>query len=118
LALCQRYAFNFNSTNANGTYLRYAVGPNNTTTQAEPNIRLPVTMRITPSLTAPAVGQFALYSSGTLRTVTGLGLDAAGFSPNGGDLVVDVASGLTTGGACSLLSNNNNTSYLLFTAEL
>jgi hypothetical protein len=118
LQLCQRYAFNFNSTNANGTYLRYAVGPNNTTTQAEPNIRLPVTMRITPSLTAPAVGQFALYSSATLRTVTGLGLDAAGFSPNGGDLVVDVASGLTTGGASSFVSNNNNTSYLLFTAEL
>jgi hypothetical protein len=118
LQLCQRYAFNFNSTNANGAYLRYAVGSNNTTTQAEPNIRLPVTMRITPSLTAPAVGQFALYSSATLRTVTGLGIDGQGFSPNGGDLVVDVASGLTAGGACSLLSNNNNTSYLLFTAEL
>jgi hypothetical protein len=118
LQLCQRYAFNFNSTNANGAYLRYAVGQSNTTVQAEPNIKLPVTMRITPSLTAPAVGQFALYSSGTLRTVTGFGIDGQGFSPNGGNLVVDVASGLTAGGACSLLSNNNNTSYLLFTAEL
>jgi hypothetical protein len=116
LQLCQRYAFNFNSTNASNTYLRYAVGQSNTTVQAEPNIRLPVTMRITPSLTAPAASQFTLYSGGGLYTLTALAID--GFSPNGGNLVVTVASGLTTGGACSLLSNNNNTSYLLFTAEL
>ena len=119
LALCQRYCYNVLSSQANGLYLRYGQGSNQSATISNINISIPVTMRVTPSLTVPSpISLFALYTAGSLFPATGIAIGGDGCSPQSILVSVNVASGLTNGYAASLLSYGNNTSYLLFSAEL
>lgn len=120
LALCQRYCINYNSANANGPYTRYTYGECNSTAQITGNIYVPVPMRVTPSLTTTSTASnYCAYSKATITA--GSAVPAIG--PDGStnqtvQVYLNVASGLIQGNAGAIMSNNNNTSYLLFTAEL
>ena len=120
LALCQRYCINYNSANANGPYTRYTYGECNSTTQITGNIYVPFPMRVTPSLTTTSTASnYCAYSKATVTA--GSAVPAIG--PDGStnqtvQVYLNVASGLIQGNAGAIMSNNNNTSYLLFTAEL
>ena len=70
-------------------------------------------MRTAPSLTSS--GSFNLWNGSFLGSVIAPSLASA--SPEVVDVAGDTGSG-TSGGIYQLLSNANNTSYMLFTAEL
>jgi len=115
LMLCQRYCYLVTSVGGTDGFVRYAVGECVSATVLDCVIPFPVQMRVTPSLTAPAGSQFAATASPIAGTSIAL-LAGSGINTAGVRLIV--ASGLTTGRAAQLMSNNNNTSYLLFPAEL
>ena len=115
LALAQRYCYQVTSVGGTDGFVRYAVGECVNTVVMDSVIPLPVQMRITPSLTTPAASQFAATASPIAGTAISL---LAGSGVNTAGVRLTVASGLTTGRAAQLMSNNNNTSYLLFSSEL
>ena len=115
--LCKRYAYRIDSATASDGYLRYHLVECLSTTAAQGVIPLPVQMRATPSLTTPAASQFALYTTSTIISATAVSLLTAS-NPNSVGITYTVASGLTAGRAAQAMSNNNNTSYMLLTAEL
>jgi hypothetical protein len=115
LAMCQRYCYLVTSVGGTDGFVRYAVGECITTQVLDSVIPLPVQMRITPSLTTPAASQFAATGSPIAGTAIAL---LAGSGVNTAGIRLTVASGLTVGRAAQLMSNNNNTSYLLFSSEL
>jgi hypothetical protein len=118
LALCQRYAYKINSANSSGNFTRYGVGGNHSTTSADAVILLPVIMRINPSLTVAAASQYGVYTAGNLIACTAVGIDASAANSHIVTIIQTVASGLTSGYAAELISNGNQTSYILFSAEL
>jgi hypothetical protein len=113
LALCQRYCYKVSSTSS---YTRYGNGANPTGSTSDPIVFFPTAMRAPPSLTIPAVSQFALYGGTSIIPCQSLTLDTATLI--NASLYVTVNSGLTAGGCSDLMANNNTTSYLLFSAEL
>ena len=115
LQLCQRYCYQVTSVGGTDGFVRYAVGECTSTTLVDSVIPFPVQMRVTPSLTTPAASQFAATSSPIAGTAIAL---LAGSGVNTAGVRLTVASGLTLGRAAQLMSNNNNTSYLLFSSEL
>ena len=119
LALCQRYCVNYTSTTANGAYYRYVGGQCSTTAAFEGSFALPVPMRVTPSLTTTGTASnYGIFHGGNVSTLSSIPTFGADGSNNLTVSIGGVSSGLTTGRAASLLSNNNQTSFLLFTAEL
>ena len=119
LVMCQRYAVMINSSNANGTYLRYGAGENPSTTVSNVIISLPCPMRIVPSATTPSATLFSIYSAGSAFQCTSVGIGGDGSGINSFvNVSCTVASGLTLGYASNLISNNNKTSYILFSSEL
>jgi hypothetical protein len=119
LALCQRYCINYKSANANGLYYRYSYGECVAATVFNGGIQFPATMRITPSVTTIAAANYAIYSKGIVTTASAVPFIGADGSSNINlNISCDVASGLTQGSGGSLVSNNNQTSYLLFSSEL
>jgi hypothetical protein len=117
LIMCQRYCQNIRSAEGNGSYLRYGYGEYTAATNLSLNINLFATMRITPALTTAAAGQYGGFSSGTISAASAVFIGADGSSPSVAN-VQATSSGLTAGRAAALLSNNYQTSFLLFTAEL
>jgi hypothetical protein len=120
LQLCQRYCINYNSASANGTYYRYVTMTCPTTTGLAGEFPFPVTMRATPSVTTTgtASNYAALFQTSTIACSAIPAVGGDGSSPWSVNLQSSVASGLTAGYCATLMSNNNNTSYLLFSAEL
>jgi len=117
LALCQRYCQNIRAADGNGSYLRYGYGEYTATTNLSVNINLFATMRITPTLTTTAAAQYGGFSTGVISTASAIVIGADGSSPSVANVQM-TTTGLTAGRAAVLLSNNNQTSFLLFTAEL
>jgi len=121
LNLCYRYAWNYSSAlSSNGAYLRYLSTRNTNTTGVAGTLIFPVEMRTTPTLTTTGTASnYAVNHTGAntaCSTVPAIGGDGSSrFQVN---LEVNVASGLTSGQASQLMSNANQTSYLLFSAEL
>jgi hypothetical protein len=121
LALCYRYAWNYSSAlSSNGSYLRYLSTRNTNTTGVAGTLIFPVEMRTTPSLTTTGTASnYAVNHTGgntACSTVPAIGGDGSSrFQVN---LEANVASGLTSGQGSQLMSNNNQTSFLLFSAEL
>jgi hypothetical protein len=120
LARCQRYYHRLDSANANGNYLRYNNHRATSTTGSAGTYHLPVKMRATPSIgTTGTASDYALAqpAGNTTCSITpaisgdGSGPDLVGIDAN-------VSSGLTTGQAVQLMSNNNQTSFIAFDAEL
>jgi hypothetical protein len=119
LQLCQRYCINYRSADA-GVYMRYGSGYANSTTTMEINIPLSVQMRTSPSLTTTATASnYAIYVSGSINVCNTLPtIDANSDSPLVLTVLGSSATSFASGAGCSIISNNNTTSYMLFTAEL
>jgi hypothetical protein len=119
LALCQRYCVNYRSADVAGAFLRYGVGQCDTTTNSDIVFTYPVPMRVTPTVTTTGTASnYAVYSGGSTTACSSVPTINVSSSYLIATINALVASGLTVGRACALLSNNNNTSYLLFSAEL
>jgi len=118
LALCQRYCVNYNSANASSSYFRYGIGENEGTTVASQILQFPVSMRTGPTLTTTGTAaNYAVYSAGSVIACTAIP-SIGTTSPLTAQIGWTTAAVLTAGRASSLLANNNNTSYLIFSAEL
>jgi hypothetical protein len=119
LALCQRYCIKYD---AGGVYQRYGGGLNDTTTTNYSTINLPVEMRIAPPTltTTGTASNYAVYHGNqTLTTCSAVPtITTVATSSKIVSVGSTVSSGLTAGSFGQLLSNNNTTSYLLFSAEL
>jgi hypothetical protein len=117
LIQCQRYCFRFSAGDA---YQRYCGGVNGNTTQSFPAIQLPTVMRANPTLTTTGTASnYALYIGTALIACSAVPvIDSSSDDVIRPTLQATVSSGLTGGGYSDLLSNNNTTSYLLFSAEL
>jgi hypothetical protein len=111
LAACQRYYYRANSTGYG--YFGSAASRNSTVCDA--TIFLPVVMRVTPAQSSSAANTFMMYESGVVVAGTSIGFDSATF--NTGAVTLTVASGLTTGRAGNLRSNNT-AAYLEYNSEL
>jgi hypothetical protein len=119
LALCQRYCVNYRSADSGSAFLRYGVGQCDTTTNSDIVFTYPVPMRVTPTVTTTGTASnYGVYSGGAITACSSVPTINASSSYLKATINATVASGLTVGRACALLSNNNNTSYLLFSAEL
>jgi hypothetical protein len=121
LNLCYRYAWNYSSAlSSNGAYLRYLTVRCASSTSFAGTLIFPVEMRTTPTLTTTGTASnYAVNFPGaniTCTSVPAIGGDGSSrFQVN---LEGNVASGFTSGYAAQLMSNANQTSYLLFSAEL
>jgi hypothetical protein len=91
------------------------------TTKCNGNIFLPVEMRTAPSLTTTgtAANYAVNHGADTITACSAVpAINGAGSSNKVASIDATVASGLTAGSFGTILSNNNTSSYLLFTAEL
>jgi hypothetical protein len=119
LANCQRYCVNYRSADSGSPYFRYGVGQCETTTTMEIVFPYPVPMRVLPTLTTTGTAaNYGVYHSSVVTALSSVPTINNSSSYLNATINGEVASGLTQGRACALLSNNNNTSYLLFSAEL
>ncbi len=117
LLKCQRYYYRINPEAA---YTRFGIGSNLSTTAAEIYNYLPVSMRSNPSVeTTGTLSNYVLYDSDDTLTATSIAIE--GGNNDGNQLVildVGVSSGLTDGGSCQLMANNNSSVFLAFNSEL
>ncbi len=119
LQLAQRYCVNYRSADSGSAFFRYGVGQCDTTTNSDIVFTYPVPMRVTPTVTTTGTASnYGVYSGGAITACSSVPTVNASSSYLNATINAVVASGLTVGRACALLSNNNNTSYLLFSAEL
>ena len=114
LIMCQRY---FYKINAIDNYTRYAIGACDQSTSAGGIVSLPVEMRANPTLgTTGTASNYAFYDGSIIACTSIPTINSGG---NLYPAINFIHSGsLTTGRAYQLLSNNNTTSYLSFSAEL
>ena len=122
LAKCHRYYQRISETGGSGSnnYLRYGIGSNLSTTLTEIHVQSMVPMRADPTLeTTGTLSDYALYDSDSVVALTALVIEGGGHGTNQ-RFILDgqVSSGLTDGGSCQLMNNNNSTSYIAFSAEL
>ena len=111
LAACQRYYYR---TGGSVPYEGYALGMGKSTTQAEFQIKYPVTMRTYPTVIESST--LATFDGTNVTAVTALAIDT-----NGKDisrLLATVASGLTQFRPYELIANNSTNSYIAFNSEL
>jgi len=117
LALCQRYCVNYNSATASSVYYRYGIGEIESSNIAQHILQFIVPMRTNPTLiTTGTAANYAIYSAGVVFTCTIV--PVVGVINPLSTNIAWTTTGLTIGRACAVLSNNNNTSYLIFSAEL
>jgi hypothetical protein len=119
LALCQRYCINYRSADA-GVYMRYGSGYANSTTNMEINVHFPVTMRANPSLTVTSTASnYGNYIAGGVNACSTVpALDSASDNPSVSTVNATSTATFSSSAGGSIISNNNTTSYMLFTAEL
>jgi hypothetical protein len=114
LALCQRYYWKWIPTSAS-SYLATTMNFNTVTCYAP--IKLPITMRATPTLTTSGTASdYGGYSASTRFTLSSIpAIDISNYdTPN---VSFSVASGLTAGYA-GIFGSNTTNGYLGFNAEL
>ena len=115
LAACQRYYYR--QTSLNGFYEAFGFGMSNgTTTAALIQVNFPATMRTAATSVEYSTLRLSDFASG--QAVTSLSLDS---NHNGrwiGVVNAGVASGLTASRSYSLQSNNSQSGYIGFSAEL
>ena len=106
-----------NSANAASGYWYFATGMCESTTIALFTIPFPVQMRTSPVLaTSTTANQFMIYDAGTIRALTAVPTSDGNSVYTQG--LVGTTTGLTAGRAVALRSNNNNVSWLEWSAEL
>jgi Carbohydrate binding domain len=115
LALCQRYYWR-QTADANNAYANFALGYASGSSNAICTIPLPVTMRTTPTSIDYSSIIFWNYAFSSFA------ISSVIFTGNRNSasqlLVTFISSGLTTGQAGIVSSNNSTTGYLGFSAEL
>jgi hypothetical protein len=118
LAECQRYYVKIQD----AEYIRFGIGFSHSTTAGRVLVPLPVTMRATPSSmdTSGTAANYAVsHGSDSLTALSAV--PSLGTNTSGKDRVTvqySVSSGLTAGGASTLIANNTTSAYLGFSAEL
>jgi hypothetical protein len=119
LALCQRYCYSIFANEGGDNYTRYGIGDITTTLNGQAYMYFPVNMRVTPSITTTATASdYAVYSAGGIAACSAVPSMQGASSKKIGIVNGTVASGGVVGRAFQLISNNNTTSYLIFSAEL
>jgi hypothetical protein len=113
LALCQRYYYRMAAT---VVYSPYCLGISGGTTSAGFPVNLPVTMRTTPTTLDYNLLAIQENTAGGVIAVTSATLTNT--TPWCGQIVANVASGLTQYRPEMLLANNSTSSYLGYSAEL
>jgi hypothetical protein len=113
LALCQRYYFQSNATATQSH--NFGVGVCYSTTQSLIQFQTPVPMRIAPTLSYSAVGDFRVVIAGTALAATGISIVSAETLQHRIDFTV--ASGLTAGQA-ALIDSQSSSAKLKLSAEL
>ena len=120
LAKCQRYLVTLDmTTNLTGdTYGKFFVGPIISSTIGRPQLNFPVHMRGKPSLVTSSASTLALnHGSNSNTALSSLSLNQHS-NIHTGTIEASVSSGLSAGDSCCLSSNNNQTSFVRFDAEL
>ena len=119
LGRCQRYCYGLFANQGGDNYTRYSDGETYTTTSCESSIPLPVTMRTRPSITTTGTaGNYGVYTGDTVIACSSVPTISGGCSSFKVLINAVVSSGFTVGRVGQVLSNNNTTSYLIFSAEL
>lgn len=114
LANCQRYYWRQTAT---GAYSNFAFGMSNgTTTNGDFVLRMPVTMRTTPSSVEYA--NLSVTDFNANIAVTSIGLSSSESGLDTAHISFSVASGLTAYRTYCLRANNNSSAYLGLNAEL
>lgn len=118
LAACQRYYYRVQKDSASSAYATLATGMAYGSANAHIFFPFPVPMRTSPSAveysTISTLGVLA-SNLGTLAATSATFANATQF---GSGVNFSVSSGLTTGNATALNSNNSSSSYVGFSAEL
>jgi hypothetical protein len=114
--LCTRYFYRMG--NGINNYLRYATGEARLSTEINGVFTLPNILRATPTFSISSASHFAVAEANVNRTVTSLGISTMPQNCNWIFFTAAVASGLTPGRAGQLISNNTQSSYMDFSAEL
>jgi hypothetical protein len=118
LALCQRYCFQMNTNVSGASNVKFALGTNAGTTESWTVIHFPVQLRTYPTLTVTSTASnYGIFQNGDL-VCTAVPSINANSTPNVGQVIFTVGSGLTANGCSMAQTNNNNTAYLRFNAEL
>jgi len=113
LAMCQRYFERLNADNSDGV----AMGYSHTTAQALLSL-IHRPKRVAPVVTPSAAANWSLNQGGTTTALTSFGAAHSNLEPfDRMHLEVNVASGLTVGGA-SILRPNTNGQYIDISSEL
>jgi hypothetical protein len=116
LAACQRYYYRFTGIPTN--FAIASMGNDASTTSAgQAALKLPVTMRTTPTaLDTAGTWYYAVYAGGSV-TLTGLTLNAS-TNADMGVISVTSAAAFNNAAKYQLLANNSTASYIGFSAEL
>ena len=119
IAKCQRYLVSLDmTTNLTGdTFGKYFTGPIISSTNARPQMNFPVPMRGKPALVSSSASTLALnHGSNNNTALSSLSLNQHSNINTG--TIEAVTSGLSAGDSCCLSSNNNQTSFVRFDAEI
>ena len=108
---CRRYTFVMGG---DGVYERYAVGYNQSSTQARCVTFYPTTMRANP--TTSKTDPLIVAHRSTPQSVSSISVDYN--SKTLGHIQYNVSSGLNAGEGCHIVANNNANARLTFDAEL
>lgn len=114
LADCMRYRIRLDS--VDDLYQSFGVGYCASTTQARVTLYPPVQMRADPTFTFSAQNVWDVQIAGNNILSTGIADDRS--SRSALKFIVTVAGGLTAGQACTLLSMNTNSAYIIASAEM
>jgi len=118
LALCQRYCFQMNTGDSGANNVKFALGTNAGTTQSWTVVHFPVQLRTYPTLTVTSTASnYGVFQNGDIAC-SAVPTINANSTPNVGQVIFTVASGLTANGCSMGQTNSNNTAYLRFNAEL
>jgi hypothetical protein len=116
LAACQRYYYQWSASNA---YSPFATGFTSSTTSANLFKPMPVTMRITPTITTTGTATNYAIQNGTNGRVACTAVPSINQgNPDGLNVDFTTAAVLTAGGAITGNANNTTSAYLGFSAEL
>ena len=113
LSLCQRYCQAFKASEHTDGYRRYGNAIAIATTGYHAIVEFKTSMRSAPTLTKNS--SFQLYNGGFVTSVADPSIGSANRE---NVLLTGTCTGATAGASYVLLSNNQNTSYLIFSSEL
>jgi hypothetical protein len=107
-----------NTGDSGSNNVKFALGTNASTTQSWTVVHFPVQLRTYPTLTVTSTASNYGVFQGSDIACSAVPFINSNSSPNVGQVIFTVASGLTANGCSMGQTNSNNTAYLRFNAEL